>query len=117
MSKTNKIMWIGGLVLIVFLLIQFKYQSDLSANFDEFQDKRYEIVKKQLNSEGISEYQTHLIASAIRDETRTLKSTVFSGFLMQSYFTMMICLTLLSLFVYGFKKDKGGENVGIDDSE
>ncbi|HMS41950.1 MAG TPA: hypothetical protein PKE69_17090 [Pyrinomonadaceae bacterium] len=99
--------------MIVFMLMQFKYQSDLVTNFDEFQDKRYEIVKKQLNSEGTSEYQAHLIASAIRDETRMLKSTVFSGFLMQSYFTMMICLILLSLFVYGFKKDKSSENSEI----
>lgn len=109
MSKTTKISLIGGLILLIFMIMQFKYHSDMEANFNEFQDKKYEIVKNQLNSGGISEYQSHLIAGNIRDETRMLKSTVFSVFLMQSYFTTMSGLIIISLIGYAIKKDENKE--------
>ncbi len=111
MSKTTKISLFGGLILIAFMLMQFKYHSDIDANFNEFQSKRYEIVKNQFISKEISEYQSHLIANAIRDETSMLKSTVFSVFLMQSYFTAMIGIVLIMLIGYAIKKDKNVEDL------
>jgi len=109
MDRTSKFTLIGGLCLLAFMIIQNYSASEMSANFDNFQSKRYESVKKQFQDNGITEYQAHLIAGAIRDESSMLKQTVFSAFQMQSYATTMSGLVLLMILLYAIKKSKKQE--------
>jgi len=109
MDRTNKFTLIGGLVLLAFMLIQNYFAFEMNANFDKYQSRRYELVKEQLQTNGITEYQAHLIAGAIRDETTLLKQTVFSAFQMQSYSTTMSSLVLLTILLYAIKKSKKDE--------
>lgn len=109
MDRTGKLTLIGGLLLLALMLIQTYYGFEMSANFDNFQSKRYESVKEQLQANGITEYQAHLIAGAIRDETSMLKSTVFSTFHTQAYMTTMSGLVVLMILLYAIKKSKKEE--------
>ena len=106
MSKSTVVTLIGGLVLLGFMLIQNNLQSNLTANFNEFQSKRNEIVKKQFIDSGINEYQAHLIADAIREESFMLRSTIFSYEMMQTYTNMMGGLVLLMLIANFLKNEK-----------
>jgi hypothetical protein len=106
MDRTDKISLIGGLCLLAFMLIQNYSASEMSANFDNYQSKRYESVKEQLQTNGITEYQAHLIAAAIREESNSLKNTVYSTFHVQSYATTISSLVLLIILLYAIKKSK-----------
>lgn len=106
MDRTSKFTLIGGLSLLAFMLIQNYSASEMNNNFDNYQSKRFESVKEQLQTNGITGYQAHLIAGAIRDESNMLKQTVFSAFQMQSYATTMSGLVLLMILLYAVKKSK-----------
>jgi hypothetical protein len=106
MDRTSKLTLIGGLCLLAFMLIQNYSADEMSVNFDNYQSKRFESVKEQFQANGISEYQAHLIAGAIRDESSLLKQTFFSAFHMQSFTTMMSGLVLLTILLYAVKKSK-----------
>lgn len=84
MDKTSKYTLIGGLCLLAFMLIQNYTAFEMGANFDNYQSKRYESVTEQFKANGMTEYQSHLIAGAISDESRMLKQTGFSALQAQS---------------------------------
>ena len=66
----------------------------------------YESRVEQFQANGISPYQSNLIAGAIREESSMVKNMIVSNALIQSYASTMTGLVLISLLLCVVNKSK-----------
>ena len=104
MNATSKAELLGAIFLVILWLTQLYLNYNYESNFNEFQEKRIELVNRDFVDAGFSETQANAIARSIRDESSSLKSTVFSYAMTQSVITFTSCFIVLSFAIYAVKK-------------